>query len=112
MSYGLKVWDASGILTVDISDRLCRLHSSHSGTSAYNRALSTDRPTVMVNRAIISVPGLRNDGTWFLTGVTLGVGYVYRGYYVYFDNDQVILDIMYSASVSKSIAYSFDVMRA
>ena len=111
MSYGLRVWDASGGILIDVSDRLSRFHSYHSGTSTYNRVLSVERPTVFVNRATISVPGLVNDGSWFLAGVDVGTAY-YRGYYVYFNSGQVVLDIYYSASTSSNITYSFNVMRA
>ena len=52
MSYGLRVWDASGVLQLDITNRITRIYSTHSfsisATSSQN----------------INVPGISTDGTW------------------------------------------------
>lgn len=52
MAYGLKVWDANGNVTLDVSDRITRHHGSYyyTITSPY-----TD----------VTVPGAVDDGTWF-----------------------------------------------
>lgn len=57
MSFGLKVWDASGVLTLDIIDRLPRYWGS------YAFSFSTKSATV-------SVPGMSTDGTWAVAVVT------------------------------------------
>lgn len=55
MSYGLRVWDSSGALLIDISDRLVRAHGTYTVGSVGGRSTKT-----------ISVPGLNpSDGTWF-----------------------------------------------
>lgn len=52
MSQGLRVWNASGVLVLDITDRLTRIHGTY----------SADVSSLM--EVEISVPGCRNDGTW------------------------------------------------
>ena len=52
MSYGLRVWNASGVLELDITNRLIRMHSKHSYSIAIN------------SNTTISVPGITTDGTW------------------------------------------------
>lgn len=52
MSQGLRVWNASGVLVLDITDRLTRIHGTYSAN------LSS------VYQVEISVPGCRADGTW------------------------------------------------
>lgn len=55
MSYGLRVWSASGAMLVDISDRLVRAHGT------YDIGIVSAKST-----KTISVPGLNiSDGTWF-----------------------------------------------
>jgi hypothetical protein len=55
MSYGIRVWDASGNLTLDTTDRLTRFVTSITpGTIAPQATVS------------YSVPGIVDDGTWFL----------------------------------------------
>ena len=55
MSYGLKVWDASGNLTLDTTDRLTRFVTSITpGSISVSTTVS------------YSVPGIVDDGTWFL----------------------------------------------
>ena len=55
MSYGLRVWNASGALLIDISDRLVRAHGTYAVGSVGGKSTKT-----------ISVPGLKpSDGTWF-----------------------------------------------
>ena len=52
MSYGLRVWDASGNLTLDVTNRITRIISSHGFSIAANSSQA------------ISVPGITTDGTW------------------------------------------------
>jgi hypothetical protein len=55
MSYGMRVWDASGNITLDVTDRITRFVTSITpGTIAANSTVS------------YSVPGIVDDGTWFL----------------------------------------------
>lgn len=55
MSYGLRVWDAGGNLTLDTTDRITRFVTSITpGTIAASTTVS------------YSVPGIVDDGTWFL----------------------------------------------
>jgi hypothetical protein len=55
MSYGMRIWDASGNLTLDTTDRLTRFVTSITpGTIAPQATVS------------YSVPGIVDDGTWFL----------------------------------------------
>lgn len=52
MSQGLRVWNASGVLVLDITDRLTRIHGTYSANLSSTYEVE------------ISVPGCRNDGTW------------------------------------------------
>lgn len=55
MPYGLRIWDSSGNLTLDTTDRITRFVTSITpGSIAVNATVS------------YSVPGLADDGTWFL----------------------------------------------
>lgn len=55
MPYGLRVWDSSGNLTLDTTDRITRFVTSITpGTIAANSTVS------------YSVPGIVADGTWFI----------------------------------------------
>lgn len=52
MSYGLRVWDSSGALTLDVTNRITRIISSHAFSIGAN------------SMQTISVPGITTDGTW------------------------------------------------
>ena len=52
MSYGLRVWDVNGNLTLDITNRLTRIWSTHSFSVAANSSQN------------IAIPGISTDGTW------------------------------------------------
>jgi len=52
MSQGLRVWNASGVLQLDITNRITRIH----GTYSYSIAAGSN--------TTISVPGISTDGTW------------------------------------------------
>jgi hypothetical protein len=54
MSYGMRIWDASGNLTLDTTDRLTRFVTSITP--------GTIGPSVTVS---YYVPGIADDGTWF-----------------------------------------------
>lgn len=65
MSYGLRVWDASGNIIVDITDRIAKIvatysFSKFSVTDHYNSLVTHDVP----------VPGILADGSWFVQGIT------------------------------------------
>ena len=63
MSYGLRVWNSSGALTLDITDRITRYISTHPFSmripvDQWNDNYSLDVP----------VSGITPDGTWFVVG--------------------------------------------
>lgn len=51
MSFGLKVWDATGLLTLDVIDRLPRYWGSYSFSFASKFTT-------------VAIPGMSLDGTW------------------------------------------------
>ena len=108
MSYGLRVWDASGNIAVDITDRLTRLHSSYSGTASYWYTEGNFQAHVL--RAYISVPGLANDGTWFVSHVTWNGGGSLMGFLPFFSSGQVELHLMVWGATSG--IFAIDIMRA
>lgn len=55
MSFGLRVWDATGQLTLEVTDRIGRYHGTITLGNTAARG-STNYP----------VPGYSLDGTWFL----------------------------------------------
>ena len=63
MSYGLRVWNASGNIIVDITDRITKLASTHS----FSKYLVKDNNLVTHD---VSVPGILADGSWFVQGTT------------------------------------------
>ena len=63
MSHGLRVWDASGNIIVDITDRITKLVSTHS----FSKSLVTNDSLVTHD---VSVPGILADGSWFVQGIT------------------------------------------
>ena len=64
MSYGLRVWDTSGNLTLDITDRLTRFVSS-TVVSFTTTSPESDK--------YVYVTGLTNDGKWFVSSSTFMV---------------------------------------
>ena len=63
MSYGLRVWDASGGLIVDITDRITKLVARYS----FSKSLVKGDSLVTHD---VSVPGILADGSWFVQGTT------------------------------------------
>ena len=61
MSYGLRVWDASGNLTLDVTNRITRVYSANSVYFATYDLQKT-----------ISHAGVSTDGTWFAAATTGG----------------------------------------
>lgn len=55
MAYGIKVWDSSGNVTLDVTDRLTREYGTG---SVYWEAFQVNNT--------ITIPGITNDGTWFI----------------------------------------------
>ena len=53
MSNGLRLWDANGVMTLDVSDRLTRVVQNQDCSFA-----------VGVTAVSFAVPGYVNDGTW------------------------------------------------
>ena len=58
MSHGLRVYNSSGQITLDLTDRLARFI----GTFSYP-------PIPARGTVTFSVPGITNDGTWFYSGL-------------------------------------------
>jgi len=52
MDYGLRCFDSSGNVTIDITDRLTRFHSDYSVSLSYNQTTT------------IAINGFVDDGTW------------------------------------------------
>lgn len=63
MPYGLQVFDASGGVTVDITDRLTRFHSDYTAT------------IIGGGSSDIAVTGISTDGTWAVTCSQIYFGY-------------------------------------
>jgi hypothetical protein len=57
MSYGLRIWDASGSIILNITDRLTRQIA----------VFTYIFPANSTGDLLFSVPGMTNDGTWFAT---------------------------------------------
>ena len=75
MSYGLEIWNAAGVKTLKVTDRLNRFVSQ------------MDVYAPDTNPINISVPGMRNDGTWtvFASGYWVVVT-IYSDYFQIVDN--------------------------
>ena len=76
MSYGFKVWDASGNIIVDITDRITKLVSTHSFSKYLvkgNNLVTHDVP----------VPWILADGSWFVQGTTKSPQVVNSTFYSY-----------------------------
>ncbi len=54
MSQGLRVWNSSGVLTLDITDRITKRHGVYTATIGASATSVT-----------VSVSGMSNDGSWF-----------------------------------------------
>jgi len=54
MAYGLRVWDSSGNVRVDTTDRQMRFVALYTGSTSGNATTT------------ITVTGMSNDGTWGL----------------------------------------------
>lgn len=75
MAYGLQVWDESGQLVVDYTDRLGRANSTVVVGGLATRTGIT-----------VSVPGFSTDGTWFYCTSTADYAEITAqagGFYVY-----------------------------
>lgn len=83
MSYGLRVWDSSGVLSLEITNRLSRFSSQHAFSFSSG---------IQQNQSI-SVPGITTDGTWLAVVSSKGV-------WVTVNNGSVRLDKLWYAAVS------------
>lgn len=63
MSYGLRTWDAAGVIELDAADRLVRVVSRWVVTAP---TLSNDLYESYTWHTSPAIPGLVNDGTWFI----------------------------------------------
>ena len=63
MSYGLRVWNANGVLTLDITDRITRYISTH----PFSMRIPVDQwnDNYSLN---VPVSGIATDGSWFVVG--------------------------------------------
>ena len=66
MSYGLRVWDESGNVVLDVMDRLVRFHSQ---VTVNFTVPSSWQVVIQPVTVAVSVPGISNDGTWFVVPV-------------------------------------------
>jgi hypothetical protein len=58
MPYGIRIWDASGNLTLDVTDRITR----------WNNTITLAANSIPINSFVdFSVPGVTLDGTWFIS---------------------------------------------
>lgn len=73
MSYGLRVWNASGSLRLDTTDFIGRLIQTG---QVYIYPYSAQSKTVNV-----SVPGMSNDGTWFVSALGSPVISINNGFF-------------------------------
>ena len=71
MAYGLNVWDASGNVRLDTSDREFRYVAFYTGSVSASSSTN------------VSVSGLTNDGTWGLNET--------QGSNLFLDFDRLIL---------------------
>jgi hypothetical protein len=67
MSYGLEIWDNTGMKILSVTSRLSRFHSSYIVT----------RATESITIVDVSVPGMRRDDTWGVFSV--GPNYIFCG---------------------------------
>lgn len=66
MPYGLRVWDANGNNILDTTDRISRYHSTITlGSFSSLQTIS------------FNVPGIVDNGTWFLQIVGGSIQYIY-----------------------------------
>jgi hypothetical protein len=63
MSYGLRVWNASGGIIVDVTDRITKIVATYS----FSKSLVKGDSLVTHD---VSVPGILADGSWFVQGIT------------------------------------------
>lgn len=61
MSYGLRVWDASGNLKVDVSNRLTRFVSS------IYISFGSGQGDAGYDTKYINFPGMADNGSWFVS---------------------------------------------
>lgn len=58
MSHGLRVWDASGNLVLDVQERISRIHGVY----------TVPNVSIPANGSyLFPVTGMVDDGTWFVT---------------------------------------------
>jgi short subunit fatty acids transporter len=66
MSYGLRVWNSSGVLTLDITDRLTRIVSTHSFSFFVPNEIYVSEKSFN-----IIVPNISANGAWFVSGTSM-----------------------------------------
>lgn len=74
-SFGLRLYDSSGNLQLDTSDRVPRIIYSFVITDFYWAQVQGASAGVFSYQRDVSVPGFSNDGTW---GYTVNLYYVIR----------------------------------
>jgi hypothetical protein len=105
MSYGLQIYRADGQIQLDISDRITKLYGTYSG----NASLVNGAATPKVHSAFISVPGLVDDGSWYVGPPHLSTSTTFD-YVVYITNGQIELQLM-SNSSSSTLSFTISVLR-
>ena len=66
MSYGLRVWNPSGVLTLDITDRITRIVSTHSFSFFVPNDINVSEKSFN-----ITVPNISANGAWFVSGTAM-----------------------------------------
>jgi len=88
VSYGLRVWDASGALQLDITDRLTRFVGQY-GVSFTTTSSEPDK--------YIYISGISNDGTWFVNNSNSNTG-------TWIEPGRVVITKLYSfAQISTTV---------
>lgn len=80
MSYGLRVWDASGNITVDVTDRLTRFFAVYS--VSFTTTSSEPDKYIYIN-------GISNDGTWFVNNTNGNSG-------TWIESGRIVIKKLYS----------------
>lgn len=112
MSYGLEVWNSAGVQTLDVTDRMSRIHGSYSGSIAF---AATGDAYLRPGTLTVTVPGITNDGSWLVSSVVIyrSNGTIFPfGFIPYINSGNVQLKIYYGFASGDTVTAYFDVMRA
>ena len=114
MNFGILVRNMFGHVALDMTDRLTYHHSSVSTTAhplGYN---PTEYAYLKIYKVVVSVPGLTDDGTWFIGAVRASTSQAYDSTVVYIQPGQVEIRMGFNAEFGgppDSLPITFDIMR-